>query len=296
MEGQVVRAIPRWTTFAVGGLLIGLEVARAQPAPSFEVASVVENRSGGLTRFSPGLQPTFQVQDPLPGNVFITNATLRHIIALAYGLTPIEEQHALSGGPTRILETRFNITAKPPDGAPASQTRSMLQTLLADRFKLRAHRQTQQVPVYALKLVTEGRFGPQLRSSPADCTSASMPDAAQERARLGPKDATGQPLCLGPYQNISFSDTRLRYVSPLKVMLVYLQAFVDRPLVDETGLQGSFEWTISFSQAASLAPATEQSGPSIFLAVREQLGLKLEAGPRPMDVVVIDSVEMPTPN
>lgn len=172
----------------------------------------------------------------------------------------------------------------------------MLRTLLTDRFRLRAHRQTQQIPAYVLKVVTEGRLGPQLRPSTDDCTSASMPDDPRERARVGPKDADGQPLCLSPYRNISQSDTRLGYVSSLKVMLSYIQAFVDRPLIDETGLRGSFQWVISFSHAASLAPAAEQTGTSIFLALRQQLGLKLEPGLHPMEVIVIDAVEMPTPN
>jgi uncharacterized protein (TIGR03435 family) len=281
------------------GVLVLLEVGSAQTMPSFAVASVIENRSGGLTRFTPGLQPMVAgaVPTPAPGQISITNATLRHIIALAYGLNPALEKYALKGGPDRILQTRFNIVASPPEDAPPSQTRFMLRNLLRDRFKLITHSQSQPIPAYVLKMVSEGRLGPQLRPSLDDCTSESMPDDPRERARLGPKDAEGQPLCGNPYGNISQSDTRLRYVSPLKVMLSYLEAFVDRPLVDETGLRASFQWTISFSPAASLAPAAEPaSGTSIFAALREQLGLKLEPGLRPIEVTVIDAVEMPTPN
>ncbi|MGH9238249.1 MAG: TIGR03435 family protein [Vicinamibacterales bacterium] len=285
-------------SLTVAGLVIALEVGSAQTMPAFEVASVIENRSGGMTRFTPGLQPIFPdvVPNPAPGQISITNATLRHIIALAYGLNPTLEQYALKGGPNKILETRFNIVANPPEGAPPSQTRLMLRALLTDRFKLRTHTQTEQIPAYVLRIVTEGRLGPQLRPSQDDCTSASMPDNSRERARLGPKDANGQPLCLSPYGNVSQSETTLRYVSPLKAMLNYLQAFVDRPLVDETDLRGRFQWTISFSLSASLAPAAQPSGTSIFVALREQLGLKLEHGLRPMEVIVIDTVEMPTPN
>jgi uncharacterized protein (TIGR03435 family) len=282
----------------LSGITSATVAAQQPPAPAFEVASVIENRSGGMTRVTAGLQPIFAeaVPTPAPGQISITNATLRHIIALAYGLTPTLEQYALTGGPDRILQTRFNIVAKPPDGAQPSETRSMLRTLLTDRFKLRAHTQTQQIPSYLLKMITQGRLGPELRPSPDDCTSASMPDDTRERARLGPKDADGQPLCLSPYRNLTQSETTLRYVSPLKVMVNYLQAFVDRPLVDETGLRGSFRWSISFSLAASQTPAAQASGTSIYIALREQLGLKLEAGLHPMEVTVIDTVEMPTPN
>jgi len=262
---------------AVGGLLIAIEMGSAQTSASFEVASVRENRSGGITRVTPGLQPVFAeaVPNPAPGQISITSATLRHIIALAYGFNPTLEQHALTGGPDEILQTRFDIVAKPPEGAPPSQTRLMLRTLLTDRFKLRTHTQTRQIPTYVLKMVTEGRLGSGLRPSPDDCTSASMPDDTRERARLGPKDADGHPLCLSPYGNVSQSETTLRYVSPLKVMLNYLQAFVDRPLIDETGLRGSFQWSVTFSLSASVTSAPEPSGISIFTALREQLGLKL---------------------
>jgi len=232
----------------VGGLLVALEVGSAQ-GPSFEVASVRENRSGGMTRVTPGLQPTFAevIPTPAPGQISITNATLRHIIALAYGFNLTREQYALRGGPERILQARFNIVAKPPEGAPPSQSRSMLRTLLTERFKLRTHTETQQISAYVLKMVTESKLGPELRPSPDDCTSASMPDNSQERARLGPKDADGQ-------------------------------------------------WSVTFSLSDSPTPGAEPPGVSIFTAVREQLGLKLEQGSRPMDVIVIDSVEMPTPD
>jgi uncharacterized protein (TIGR03435 family) len=286
---------PLW--LVVGGLLFVVEVVSAQSLPAFEVASVRENRSGGVTRFSNGLRPRFpgDVLTPVPGQISITNSTLRDIVVVAYGLDPARAKYTLKSERDEILQKRFDIVAKPPEGALPSQTLSMLRTLLGDRFRLRTHTETQQVRSYVLTLVTEGKLGPGLRQSPIDCTSPSMPADARERARLGPTDAKGESLCGNPYGTLSRDDMTIRFVSPLDLMVTYIQPFVDRPIVNETGLSGSFEWTISFSPVASLI-VESQSGISVSLALREQLGLKLEPQSRSTAVLVIDSVEMPTPN
>src|SRR5688572_19486756 len=115
--------------------------AAGQATPAFEVASVKLNTNGGSTSF-------YRV--PLQGQVAITNGELRSIIARAYGIDSALERLAMSGGPDDILTMRFDITAKPPDLAPPGQQLAMLQVLLTERFKLRVHRETRQVPLYAL--------------------------------------------------------------------------------------------------------------------------------------------------
>jgi uncharacterized protein (TIGR03435 family) len=123
-----------------------------------------------------------------------------------------------------------------------------------------------------------------------------MPDDSRERARLGPKDADGEPLCGNPYGELSSNEVTIGYVSPLDLMLAYVQPFVDLPILDEKGLRGSFQWTISCSPSASIDAGADPAATSIWTALQEQLGLKLEPQSRPTQVLLIDSVEMPTPN
>lgn len=255
---------------------------------AFEVASVRQNTTGDTrTSASPGLlPPPVGRATPRPGRVTIRNIPLRDLIALAYDVNSNLASQLLTGGPGRILGTRFDIEALPPDGAPASETLPMLRTLLADRFKLRVHIERRGIPVYALVMAREGRFGAKLQPSDVDCDAPG--------ARKAPSAANPQPACrLSIYEfgkpergNLTMSDR-----SPLPSLIGRIQPFVDRPLIDATGLTGSFEWSVSFATGGDSA-----SAPVIYTALQEQLGIKAERRTAPFDVVVIDSVEMPTPN
>lgn len=282
------------------GILMVHGTAWAQDLPAFEVASVTENRSGGMTQLSPGLQPRFPggPVTPAPGQILITNATLRDVIVLAYGLNPKVATSLLQGGSSRILNTRFNIAAKPPDGAPGNQTLLMLRTLLSDRFGLRTHVEMREVPAYVMTLAATGKLGPQLKPSSADCTAPSMPEGVADRARVGPHDAKGRPLCPAMWYEVDRpgGDWTIRYVSPVSFMLNLVQGFIDRPVVDASGLLGSFEWSVTFSPTVSISSESDRGGSSMITALREQLGMKLDARSHPMDVLVIDAVAMPTPN
>ena len=279
----------------IAGLLLAHGTGSAQEAPAFEVASVRENRSGGMSRMSAGLDLVMFGPNalPPPGQISFTNAPLRDIVVLAYRLDQSVARYTLVGLAERVLKARFDIVAKPPEGAPPSQTLPMLRRLLTDRFHLRTHTETRQVPAYILTIARDGKLGPQLRPSSHDCTSPSMPQHAGERARLGPKGPDGEPVCPGIlYGRSTTGEMTVRYASPLSFMLSLLQAFVDRPIVDATGLRGSFEWAVSFSSEQRADPF----GTPMVTALREQLGLKLEQGLHPIEVLVVDSVEMPTPN
>jgi uncharacterized protein (TIGR03435 family) len=278
-------------------ILLAPRAAWAQPAPAFEVASVVENRSGGVTRLSPGLEPSFPGRKPVPvpGQISITNATLREIIGLAYGIEPGLSKYSLVGTRDHLLATRFNIIAQPPKDALPSQTLAMLRALLVERFKLKVHTETRPTDSYLMTLAGRGKLGPRLRSSTQDCTSPSMPKDSNQRARLGPHDANGQALCPAIFYEFgkpTADEWTIRFVSPLRFLIMLVQTFVDRPIVDSTGLMGSFEWAVSFSPAQK----TENGAVSIFTAFKEQLGLKLEPGTAMREVVIVDSVEMPAPN
>jgi uncharacterized protein (TIGR03435 family) len=246
------------------------------------VASVRRNTTGTS-------RSTFQLPDA--GTVSITNATIRALIILAYEVdrftlvaasddVPLIEGSAT--GPT------FDVQAKPPDDAPPGQQRLMLQKLLAERFRLRVHRATRSIPTYTLRVARRGRLGPELRLTSQDCASyrAALTKNVQTTE---PRDWRGTPLCNAAQPSPTVR--LLRNAGPVADIRRQIQAFVDRPLVDATGLTGNFEWTLSFASDAS-----DRDHPSIFTAVEEQLGLILEPGMAPYEVLVVDSFELPNPD
>ena len=256
--------------------------------PTFEVASVRQNTTGSTrTSASPGLMPgPFGTVNPRPGLVTISNMTLRDLIAAAYGISPNFVPYLLTGGPERILATRFDVVARPPEGAPASETHPMLRALLADRFKLSVHIEKREVPVYALVVAREGQLGPRLQPSDADCAFPATADT--------PLGDDGLPVCVGNAYRFGEpgpGDLTISEISQLRSLIARIQPFVDRPLIDATGLAGNFEWSVSFATSAD-----STSAPVVYTALQEQLGIRAERRTAPFDVVVIDSVEMPEPN
>jgi uncharacterized protein (TIGR03435 family) len=167
--------------------------------------------------------------------------------------------------------------------------------LLEDRFKLRVHRETRQVPVYTLTAARDGRLGPNLRTSTFDCDTY----LAQRRAgRAGqePVDATGKSWCLGPIDQSRPSVMVMRFAGPMKLLMQRLQPYVDRPIVDATAIAGNVEWELTFAWKPPIPAAENPPGdiPELFTALRDQLGLRLESGQGPIEVLVVDSVELPT--
>jgi uncharacterized protein (TIGR03435 family) len=223
--------------------------------------------------------------------VVITNAPLRLIIVQAYQLDPFTERFTLIGGSERVLSARFDIQAQVPAAAPSGQQHLMLQRLLAERFGLRMHTESRQVPAYIVSVLQAGRLGPRLLSSAHDC--AAFVAARRANPSIAePRGADGRPLCLNAYEYQAGTRT-IRDAGPITSIVRRTQAYLDRPLVDGTGLTGTFEWAVSFAFGRN----SEESGaPSVFTAFQEQLGLRLEPANAPMDVMVIDSIEMPTPN
>ena len=271
-----MRAITRFTASVL--IALGLahatdpETSLAQSRPlAFEVVSVKPNSSG-----EPG--GTSRAQ---PGRYQGINVTLRRVIALAY--RPVQE---FVGGPDWIAAARFDIEARTDATATPDQMLEMLRTLLADRFKLVVHRESRSLPVYALTLDRrDGRLGKQLRQSSADCASRGA-------AQPPPATSEQQPRC-----GFRLGNGALSGVGATMTQLAAEMSFVGRQVVDRTGLTGLFdidlEWTPD--PAGATAPPPD-AGPSIFTAVQEQLGLKLEPATAPIDVIVIDSAEPPQPN
>jgi len=266
---------------------VGAILSAQQPSlvPSFEVASVKPNTSGRI----------LTTVDPQPGRLTITNIRLRVLIQNAYQLQSVQ----IVGGPDWIADERFDIVAKlADDSAPRPGAYSlMLQSLLAERFKLRVHTEQRDLPIYVLATANkDGKLGAKLRRSAIDCTAfaARTPASAPSNAdrpfcavRVGPGSLTAGAI-------------------PLSQLAMTLQPLVQRVVVDRTGLDGNFDIDLSWapeqlqrgqpSPNAPLSSPIDPNGPSIFTAVQEELGLKLEAARGPVDVLVIDHVDHPTEN
>jgi bla regulator protein BlaR1 len=247
-------------TFATG------RPTHAQPAsPTFEVASIKPNKSGeqgGSSRFT--------------ANSYIgTNVTLRRVVGLAYA--PIQE---FTGGPGWIESDRFDITAKAEGNPGREQLQLMLRCLLADRFKLVVHKQTRDSAAYALVLArSDGKLGSSLHPTKAVCTPPDQVKGPPEPGRV-PAGVCGVRLGNGALAGRGISMERL--AAELIV--------VGRMVVDRTGLTGIFDMDVQWT------PDEEGTNADLFRALREQLGLKLEATRAPVEVIVIDSAGRPSEN
>ena len=158
--------------------VVPLEAQSAPPAnPTFDVASVKPNKSAGGP-FAIGFQPG--------GRFIATNATLRDLIAVAYGKPQPLPNFQIFGAPDWIASERFDIEAKTDTLSSPETNRQMLQALLADRFKVLAHTETRELPIYVLVLArSDGRLGPQLRRAAVDC-AARRATAGTTAAPLAP--------------------------------------------------------------------------------------------------------------
>jgi uncharacterized protein (TIGR03435 family) len=281
---------------AVMGLVaIGLVRAQSQPtsqstgAVAFEAASV-KPRAPGDNRF---MFPRF-----FPGGRFVSNAPLGVVIAIAYNL-PINPSPRLTGVPdwAGSMDAAYDIQATGifPAGlsekARVERGRLMLQALLADRFKLAIHRETKEIPVYAL-VVAKG--GPKLQR--ADVEERDCPDPSAT-----PPPAPGT-LCHGASGGRG-SGIHARALAMSELARV-MEDWADRPLVDKTGIKGLYHIETTGwqpMQVAPFAPGAKQDGvdiadlPTIF-TVFEKLGLKMESEKDKVDVYVVDHVEKPTEN
>lgn len=258
--------------------------------PAFEVATVRENTSGEARTRIELVNARFNA----------INMTLRELVSIAYPTDGGRFRHAnqLIGGPGWFSTARFDIvaraegfqgdtnrpgfTASAADREAVERVRLMLQHLLADRFKLRVHHETRELPIYELVMLKgSGELGRDLKRATIDCAAEwkkqGMPDARNlacgsiQGARIG--SITGHAVEMGPFVRDLYDWT-------------------GRPVEDRTGLTGRFDFTLSWAPEGS----TDTEAPSIFTAVQEQLGLRLAPARGPVDVLVVDAAERPTPD
>jgi uncharacterized protein (TIGR03435 family) len=268
--------------------LAGAAQAQAPAAsggpPTFEVASVKRNLSG--ERGQSGRSGT--------GAVTMTNMRVRALLVTAYGIRP----ERIIGAPSWIDEDRFDIAARASEGTPDNQLSLMLRTLLADRFRLAVHTETQDQPVYALVTLRAGAtLGPNLKPSTECDTRGVFAGGGTLPGGSGSASSTSRRAC----GVITGSDGRRGSVTggarTIDVMVRALQGLVDRPVVNRTGLAGTYDFDLYFAAAPLAADAATGSElPSIFTAVQEQLGLRLEAARGAVEFLAVDRIEHPTPD
>jgi uncharacterized protein (TIGR03435 family) len=263
-------------------------------ARAFEVASVRSNPSRTDSR---GIRV-------LPGRLAITGLTVREIVAYAYGIPNPLRFSRISAGPKWLNEDRFDIAAKANGDVSTDQLRVMLRALLADRFRMVARNTTAGMPIYALRLSrNDGVLGPRLRRTPdIDCVRF-IADRGGVPPPL-PRDPKDVPTCVIRAEP-GLIVARSRTIPDL-TMVAFPRVVEDRVVVDRTGLKGNYdvlvEWTPDrrpFAAATDLPPGLPvpppplAGGPSIFTALQEQLGLKLQSERGPVEVLLIDRIEKP---
>lgn len=278
-----------------------------QALPQFEVASIKPNKSGD-GRVMLGIQPG--------GRFTATNVTLRMLIRNAYQLQDFQ----ITGGPNWLTEDHYDIIAKAESGdgigdpfraeqnGQPSRGQLMIRALLADRFKLVVHNENKEMPIYGLILAKpDGKLGPQLKPSEVDC--AAMMAAARGRGRGPGMPPPGGPQTGPPPCGIRIGMGNMAVGgSPMSQVANALANFVGRIVVDKTGLTGNYDFTLTWTpdQMPQRPPGAPEplvngvpidpNGPSIFTAVQEQLGLKLDSQRGPVAVLIIDRAEHPTEN
>jgi bla regulator protein blaR1 len=254
--------------------------APAGNGTTFEVASVKPH--------DPADSRSLMIAEP-NGRFTARNIPLRMLIRTAYSV----QDEQVVGGPEWLDQATFDIVATSAGGVPLTALAAELQSLLADRFKLRIHRDTRELPVYLfVPARNDGSLGPQLKRHVCD-------------QQVTTRAVDGNQLPWSPCANISNGQGRLTVKgATIVATLQYLTPLVHRVVIDRTNLTGAFDlelrWAPDAAPAAGVASAgqpavapADASTPSLFTAIQEQLGLKLEPGRAPVDVIVIDSVERP---
>jgi uncharacterized protein (TIGR03435 family) len=236
---------------------------------AFEVISIRPNTSGAFGRYI----------EYTADSLRSSNVTLATLIQSAYGI----RDDRLAGGPGWVRTARFDVNAKAAQPLPREQLRLMTQRLLEDRFGVELIREQRRQPVYELRLArTNGRTGPDLHRAPDECINS-------------PAD---RPI---PLSSTKAEPTTHGRCTTMANLATLLSRTLRVEVVDQTGLQGRWDWVLVFAELAADASPVANPGqanlPTLFAAVREQLGLTLERNARgSVEYVVITAARSPAEN
>ena len=292
---RVLRLLPLLSILLVIRFAIHFALAQGSSKPvavqTFDVASVKLNKSG---------ERRINVNRVVPasGRLVITGMSVRSVIQVAYGLQTFQ----LVNNDSPVLNQSIDIEAKTERPvSSAAQMQQMLQPLLAERFKLAAHREVREMNAFVLTVAKDGRLGPKMKKSDRTCDSlgtgvttlvVAVPPASGERPACG-YTPSGVGRIVGVGLDVA---TIINLLSPMRL-----------PIVDQTGLNDRYDIDVTYTptpfSAGTLAqrggtpmPGVDPDGPSLFNAIEEQLGLKLQPKRMPIPVVIIDHIEPLTEN
>lgn len=271
---------------ATQGVIVSPAIVTDIKVPEFDVVSVKQDKSGtGMMRLM------FK-----PDGYSATNVSAKLLIQVAYGI----REDLISGAPGWADTARFDFEAKVAGAdvddlkkLSSEQRRSMLQPALADRFRLKVHNETKQLPVFELVLA---KSGSKLKEATRGDTYATGIKGADGKGhagmmRMSPGEVTGQGV-------------------PIATLVNLLATQLHQTVIDKTGLSGTYDLDLTWSPEQESGPmfrggdgsqqktdtAPDSTGPSIFTALQEQLGLKLQSTKGPVDTIVVDHIEMPSEN
>jgi len=280
----------------LSSLLVGVCItpvvicAQSSATPTFEVASVKQNNSDSSSSSS----------KDSPGSYTAINMPLRRLIAMAFRIHPAVDRDRIIR-PSWVDGVRFDINARTSVGTRSDQIPEMLRALLTERFSLVTHTETREGTVFALvRARTDGALGPQLAASSLDC---SKPDALLGGSAGGSTataDQAEKPTC-GLISTVNDNGGVLRGGGrTMADLAANLTGRLNQPVIDRTGLTGSYDlvlrWTPENVQNAAANAGPSRDGTPIVTALQEQLGLKLEAQRAPVEFLIIDRIERPSPD
>jgi uncharacterized protein (TIGR03435 family) len=267
-------------------VVMAVAVTAARQPPAFDAVSI--------KRSDPSRQGS-SIGVPTGAAFSMTNSPMLAVVTAAY-----PTQADVVGAPDWLRNDRYDVVAKAAVRPGRDDVQAMLRTMLKERLKLVAHMEPRDTPVYHLVVTRPGHPG--LKRSTVDCDAiATQREAAAK---------TGAPLAIAPLGTAPpcdyNSNSRLAMFASggitMNTFASWLTggasrpAFADRPVLDRTGLEGRYEFTLRFTPPTAGAPANADDPPDLFAALQEQLGLRLEPTRALLDTLVIDHVERPAAN
>jgi len=274
--------------WAVAGLVLGSWHALAQsaaPRPEFEVASIKLNKSGDLRAM---------IVPPGGGRFTATNIPFQFLITVAFQIKDFQ----LIGAPAWVRSERYDIEAKAAGNPGRDEVEKMVQTLLEDRLQFKFHRETKELPIYALVVAKAGKLHP---------AEGECPPRPEGPPPLPEPGKLPTAFCGGFF---AFPGHLSGQKVPITQLLNLLSSFTGRNVIDKTNLTGKYDIDLQYTPEQGQFPALpggappgmpplpsiDPNGPTLFTALQEQLGLKLESQKAPVEMIVIDSIERPSEN
>jgi uncharacterized protein (TIGR03435 family) len=288
----------RTALFAAACLLFAVSTTVAQAPPAFEVASIRPS-ADQVTGVKIGFQST-------GSQVRVTAMSIKDYVGIAYGMRPQQIE-----GPDWIGSARFDVVATIPDGVPGSEVPAMLRRLLEERFQMKVHRENKDLPVYVLGVakagarLTESKLDPNAPAEPAGTVNVS-----------GGGNNTGVGVNIGGGRSFAVADNQVQIRGmQMRDVAEVLTRFVDRVVVDQTGLTKTYDITLELTPdefnairirsavnaGVPLPPQAmrllDNASPDTMSAPLSKLGITFEAKKAPLEVVVVDSLlKAPTEN